>query len=179
MIYRTIWYTTRHCRKVELARLVRILDPGSLFLHSKSNTIYSVKIRYRGPKVWQAGQDYTRCLDIIALWELDIETVTFCREKKTPSTKTKQNMVLESLPLRPFVDILDVTNNTSNGYVQQHVTLWVGDLISIINSMPFLLWLLTIRIGYIIVYSVQNSNCTVNSFNHNSKGITPTRHNPY
>ena len=37
------------------------LDPGSLFLHSTSNTIYSVKIRYRGPKVWQAGQDYSPC----------------------------------------------------------------------------------------------------------------------
>ena len=47
-------------RNVDLARLVRLLDPSSL-LPSKFNTIYFVKISYWGPKIWQAGQDYTCC----------------------------------------------------------------------------------------------------------------------
>ena len=51
----------RRCRKVDLDRLVRLLDPGSLLLPSKSNMIYSVNISYWGPKVGQVGQDYTCC----------------------------------------------------------------------------------------------------------------------
>ena len=37
-------------------RLVRLLDPGSLLLPSKSNTIYSVKISYRSPKTSYHGK---------------------------------------------------------------------------------------------------------------------------
>ena len=43
-------------------RLVRLLDPGSLFLRNKSYWISMVITSYRGPKVGQARQDQRFCL---------------------------------------------------------------------------------------------------------------------
>ena len=64
------------CRKADLARLVWLLDPGSLLLPSKSNTIHSVKISYWGPKIWHAGQDYTCWIgNILKLTEKNEEGV--------------------------------------------------------------------------------------------------------
>ena len=54
---------TGHSRDCNLARLVRLLDPVSVFLRNKSYWMSSVKINYRGPKVWRAGQAQRFCPD--------------------------------------------------------------------------------------------------------------------